>query len=205
MIANLLINAGVGLAYFLYFFIVFAESGLIVGFFLPGDSLLFTGGFLASQGHFNIIVLLVLGAVGAIIGDSVGYLFGRKVGPALFSKDVKRKYLNHSHLEKAQDFYTKHGVKTIILARFTPFARTFAPILAGVSDMNYGVFVTYNIMGGLLWVLTVTSAGYFLGEKVPNVDKYILPIIALVIIVTVLPAIFTAVNETKKAKKKAQG
>jgi membrane-associated protein len=198
MIEHILLNAGIGLAYLIYFIVVFAESGLIVGFFLPGDTLLFTVGLLASQGHFSLPILLILGIIGAISGDSLGYYFGRKVGPQIFSPEKKRRFLNQSHLTKAQDFYDKHGVKTIILARFTPFARTFAPILAGVSNMDYKLFVTYNILGGVFWVLTVTCAGYFLGEAVPNIDHYILPIIIGIIVVTVLPAAFSAWRSTRK-------
>lgn len=155
------------------FGIVFAETGLLLGFFLPGDSLLFTAGILAAEGYLNIYLLLVVLASAAIIGDSVGYTIGRKLGPRIFSKDESLLF-NKSHLEKAQKFFDKHGPKTIIIARFVPIVRTFAPTLAGVGKMNYGVFLTYNIVGGLLWVLSITVLGYYLGLKIDNIEKYVL-------------------------------
>lgn len=189
-----------GLAYLAYFLIVFAESGLLIGFFLPGDSLLFALGLAASQQLLDYPTLLVVGIVAAITGDSVGYYFGKKVGPRFFSPDNNRKYLNRKHLEQAQAFYEKHGVKTIVLARFTPIARTFAPILAGVSNMDYRLFLTYNVLGGLFWVISVVSLGYFLGNTVPNIDRYVIPILALIIIVTVLPAVIAALRERKNSQ-----
>lgn len=166
--------------------IVFAESGLLVGFFLPGDSLLFTAGFLASQGYFNITILIVLCFVGAVLGDSVGYAFGKKTGQMLFVKEDSLMF-NKSHLEKAKIFYEKHGGKTIVLARFMPVVRTFAPIIAGVGTMKYPVFLTYNIIGAALWAIGLPTIGYFLGNIVPDVDKYIIPIIIMIIIASVTP------------------
>ena len=169
--------------------IVFAESGVLIGFFFPGDSLLFTAGLLASQGYFNIFLLSVLAAVAAIVGDSVGYAFGRRVGPALFTREESF-WFNKRHVERAHAFYEKHGGKAIILARFMPFIRTFAPIVAGIGMMNYTKFLTYNVVGGLLWALGVTWAGYYLGTVVPDIDKYLLPIIAAIVIVSVAPSAF---------------
>ncbi|HEX2621812.1 MAG TPA: VTT domain-containing protein [Phototrophicaceae bacterium] len=168
------------------FAIVFAESGLFIGFFLPGDSLLFTAGFLASQGLLSLPVLMVLCSVAAITGDSVGYTFGRRVGRPLFDREDSM-FFKKKHLIKAEEFYEKHGSKTIILARFMPIVRTFAPIVAGIAQMEYRRFVTFNIVGGLLWACGVTGAGYVLGERIPDVDKYLLPIIAVILIVSVLP------------------
>lgn len=148
-------------------FIVFAESGLLVGFFLPGDSLLFIAGLLASDTggnklpHIAIVVAVI--AAAAILGDQVGYLFGRKVGPTLFDRPRSRLF-NPENVVKAQRFLDKHGAKAIVLARFVPIVRTFAPIVAGVGHMHYRTFVKYNIVGGVLWGAGVTLAGYFLGE-----------------------------------------
>jgi len=170
------------------FTVVFAESGLFLGFFLPGDSLIFTAGFLASQGYFSIIILVAIFFAGAVLGDSFGYAFGKKTGPKLFTRENSLLF-KKSHLEKARIFYETHGGKTIILARFMPIIRTFAPILAGVGMMKYSVFLSYNIIGGALWAIGVSSAGYLLGSLIPNVDKYIIPIVILIIIASILPPI----------------
>jgi membrane-associated protein len=170
------------------FGIVFAESGLLIGFFLPGDSLLFTAGFLASQGYFNILILAAGSAVAAIVGDSVGYWVGAKMGPRVFNRPNSR-WLNPRHVERTQEFYNIHGKKTIILARFIPIVRTFAPVMAGVGKMEYPIFLSYNIVGGLLWGAGMPLAGYFLGKIIPSADKYLLPIIAVIIIVSLIPAL----------------
>ena len=140
--------------------IVFAETGLLIGFFLPGDSLLITAGLIAAQGYLDIVVLNVSLILAAIIGDQVGYLFGKKTGPKLFNRE-KSLLFDKDHLLKAKEFYEKYGGRAIIYARFVPFARTFAPIVAGVGQMNYRKFVTYNIFGGILWVASMTLLGYF--------------------------------------------
>lgn len=174
--------------------IIFAESGLFFGFFLPGDSLLFTAGVLASQGFFNIVVLAFLMAAAAITGDSVGYWFGKKVGKKLFQKEDSR-FFKKKHLEAANKFYEKHGGKTIILARFMPAVRTFVPIVAGAAEMTYHKFIMYNVIGGLIWGVGLTLGGYFLGKAIPNVDKYLLPIIAVIVFVSVLPAIYHMLSD----------
>jgi membrane-associated protein len=176
------------------FAIIFAESGLIVGFFLPGDSLLFTAGFLASQGYLSLPALCVVCAVAAILGDSVGYSFGRRVGRRLFLRENST-FFKKKYLIAAEEFYEKHGSKTIVLARFTPIIRTFAPIVAGVSQMHYRRFVTYNILGGLLWAVGLTVAGYVLGNVIPDVDKYLLPILAAIIIISLLPSILHVMRD----------
>lgn len=168
------------------FGMVFAESGLLIGFLFPGDSLLFTAGFLASQGVFNIVALAVISFVGAVLGDSVGYAFGKRVGPAIFTREDSL-FFHKKNLERARIFYETHGGKALILARFMPFVRTFAPILAGVGTMKYGQFLLYNISGGILWACGITILGYFLGSMIPNVDTYLFPIIALVIFLSILP------------------
>ncbi len=170
------------------FAIVFAESGLFFGFFLPGDSLLFTAGILASQGYLNIAILVAGCALCAVIGDSVGYAFGRKVGPALFSREDSR-FFHKDHIERAKHFYEKHGKKTLILARFVPVVRTFAPILAGVGQMRYTTFLSFNIIGGVLWTFGLTLLGYWLGNTIPDVDRYLLPIILGIIVLSVIPVI----------------
>lgn len=185
------------------FGIVFAESGLLLGFFLPGDSLLFTSGFLASQNFFNIQVLVVGFIIAAIIGDSFGYMFGKRVGKKLFNKEDSLLF-DKKHILKAQAFYEKHGGKTIILARFMPFIRTFAPIVAGIGDMHYPKFLAYNILGGVLWGAGITLGGYFLGKSIPDVDKYLLPIIAVIIIVSVSPSLIHLLKDKEQRTKLSQ-
>jgi membrane-associated protein len=182
------------------FGIIFAESGLFFGFFLPGDSLLFTAGFLASQGFLNVYILAPLLFVAAVAGDSVGYAFGYRVGPKIFKKEDSI-FFKKEYLVKAQEFFAKHGGKTIILARFVPIVRTFAPILAGVGKMHYRTFLAYNLIGGLLWAVGLTFLGYFLGRTIPNVDKYLLPIILGIIFVSFLPTIFHLLRDENLRKK----
>jgi len=170
------------------FAIVFLESGLLVGFFFPGDSLLFTAGFLASQGFFDIKILIAGCFIAAVAGDSIGYYIGAKLGPKLFKKDNSIIF-HKKHLERAQRFYDKHGGKTIILARFIPVIRAFAPVVAGAGKMNYKKFLTFNLFGGVLWAIGVTLAGYYLGSLIPDVDKYLLPIVGLIVIASALPAL----------------
>lgn len=166
--------------------IVFAESGLLVGFFLPGDSLLFTAGLLASQGELNVAVIVIGSLAAAIAGDQVGFAFGRKVGPTLFRRPDSR-FFRHENIERAQSYFERYGPKTIVLARFIPVVRTFAPILAGVGRMEYRRFVTFNVAGGVLWTCGVTIAGYTLGRSVPSIDRYLLPAIAFIVLVSVIP------------------
>jgi membrane-associated protein len=168
--------------------IVFAESGLLVGFFLPGDSLLFTAGFLASQGYLNIVALIIVTFVAAVVGDTVGYLFGKKVGPKIFTRDESI-FFDKQHIARAQKFYDAHGGKAVTLARFMPVVRTFAPIVAGVGQMPYRSFVFYNVLGALLWAVGLPLVGFFAGSYIPNVDKYLMPIIAGILLLSVSPAI----------------
>lgn len=168
------------------FFIIFAESGLLIGFFLPGDSLLFTAGFLASQGFIHIVPLAILTFTAAILGDNFGYAFGKKVGVKLFTRDDSVIF-HKDHLQRAEDFYQKYGGKTIVLARFLPVIRTFAPIVAGAGKMNYRQFFMYNLIGGIAWGLGMPLLGYFLGSTVPNIDKYLIPIILVIIFGSIIP------------------
>lgn len=176
------------------FVIIFAESGLLAGFFLPGDSILFAAGLLASQGLFSIEAIIVGTFVAAVLGDAVGYYSGKKWGKKIFNRE-NTWFFNRSNLEKAQAFYAVHGKKTIILARFVPIVRTFAPILAGVGDMNYRTFVYYNIIGAFTWCLSLPLLGYFLGSKIPHIDAYILPIIAGIVVLSVVPIIVSKLRK----------
>ena len=183
------------------FAIVFAESGLLFGFFLPGDSLLFTAGLLASQGFSNIVLLMVGCAAAAIAGDQVGYLIGRRAGPALFRRPDSR-FFHQKNVDRARAYFEEHGSKTIILARFVPVVRTFAPVVAGVGQMNYRRFVTFNVIGGLVWGAGVTLLGYLLGSTIKDVDRYLLPIIALIIAVSFVP-VFREVWKSRRASRAA--
>jgi membrane-associated protein len=187
------------------FGVIFAESGLLIGFFLPGDSLLFTAGFLASAPssvdeslHLPLGILLVGCFVAAVAGDQVGYLFGRRVGPALFNRPDSR-FFKRENIEKAHGFFEKYGAKTIVLARFVPIVRTFAPIVAGVSHMKYRTFVMFNLIGGALWALGITMLGYFLGQ-VSFIEKNI----ELAAIVVVAISLTPVALELWKAHKEKQ-
>lgn len=173
--------------------IIFAESGLFFGFFLPGDSLLFTAGLFASQGYLNITLLMLGGVVAAILGDNVGYAFGKRVGPAIFNREDSMLF-HKEHLERARTFYEQHGVKTIILARFVPIVRTFAPIVAGMGGMKYTTFLLYNIIGGVLWVFGLSLLGFTLGNLVPDIDRYLLPIVLCIIFLSFIPVIIEYVK-----------
>lgn len=166
--------------------IVFSESGLFFGFFLPGDSLLFTAGFLASQGFLPIVPLVIGTTLAAILGDAFGYWFGRVVGPKIFTREDSF-FFHKKHIERARLFFEKHGKKAIIIARFVPVVRTFAPIVAGVGGMKYPTFFTYNVIGGVMWATGITMAGYILGQAVPSIDQYILPIILAIILASFIP------------------
>ena len=189
-------------AYAIIFFIVFAESGLFFGFFLPGDSLLFTAGFLASQNLLDIRVLTVLCFIAAITGDSVGYAFGRRFGRRLFHRKDSILFSQHN-LQSAEQFYEKHGKKTIVLARFIPVIRTFAPIVAGIGDMHYQTFIFYNLVGGFIWAVGLTMLGFFLGQFIPadTMDKYLLVIIMIIIAISVLPAVWHILKEENHRKE----
>jgi len=177
--------------------IVFVETGLFFGFFLPGDSLLVTAGILAAAGVLDIRWLILGAAVAAIAGDQTGYLIGRRAGAAL----TKRYEKFRLHLERAHAFYEKYGSKTIVLARFVPIVRTFVPAVAGAARMNYRRFVTYNILGGLFWVLSTSLLGYALGRSIPSIDRYLHLVIAVVILLSISPSIL----EWRKYKKSNAG
>ncbi len=198
---KLIANGG----YVILFAIVFAESGLLIGFFLPGDSLLFVAG-MASAGslgdvQLNIWVVLIGVFVAAVAGDQVGYLFGHKVGPALFKRPDSRIF-KHEHVEKAQRFFDRHGPRAIILARFVPVVRTFCPIVAGVGHMEYSTFVRYNVVGGLLWGAGVTLLGYFLGN-VPFIEENLEVALLAIVVVSLLPVAIEVIRHRRQAKAHA--
>lgn len=173
--------------------IVFAETGLFFGFFFPGDSLLFTAGIFASQGFFSIGILLIGCIVAAILGDSVGYWSGKKYGRKLFDRD-EGFFFKKKRLYDAEIFYERHGKSTIIIARFVPIIRTFAPIVAGIGKMHYRTFISYNIFGGIFWVSGMLLLGYFLGGIIPDPDVYIVPIAFLIIVLSFLPIIIKMIR-----------
>ena len=166
--------------------IVFTETGLLVGFFLPGDSLLITAGLVAAAGGLDIWLLNGLLIVAAIVGDSVGYAIGYRAGPRIFTREDSR-WFNRRHLVRTREFYERHGGKTIVLARFIPIIRTFAPVIAGVGRMEYRRFLAYNVLGGIGWVSGLTWAGYVLGRTIPDIGRYIHIVIGIVLIVSVIP------------------
>ena len=179
--------------------IIFAETGLLIGFFLPGDSLLVTAGLLASQPEFrlDVYVMGVILSIAAIVGDSVGYAIGRASGPRIFTREDSL-FFHKKHLLRAHAFYEKHGGKTIVLARFMPIVRTFAPVVAGVAQMRYRSFIFYNVFGGLLWIWSMLFTGYFLGRWVPGIDRHIEKVIIVVIFLSILPGIIGWLRERKK-------
>lgn len=177
--------------------IIFSETGLMVGFFLPGDSLLVSAGVFVAAGHLNLYTLLVVVSLSAVAGDQLGYYIGRKTGQALFTKEDSLLF-KRSHVLRAQAFYERYGGKTIVLARFIPIVRTFAPVVAGVGQMNYRRFVSFNIFGGILWVFTMVLGGYLLGTSIPNINKHIHIVIVIVVFLSILPGIIEVLRSRKK-------
>jgi membrane-associated protein len=166
--------------------IVFTETGLLVGFFLPGDSLLITAGLVAATGALDIWWLNGLLIVAAVVGDSVGYAIGYRAGPRIFTREQSLLF-RPSHVDRTRQFYERHGAKTIVIARFVPIVRTFAPVVAGVGQMEYRRFLIYNVAGGVGWVTSMTWAGYLLGQTIPNIGDHIHVVVAVVIVLSVIP------------------
>ncbi len=177
--------------------IVFTETGLMIGFFLPGDSLLVTAGLLAAAGTLDLWMLNVLLIPAAIVGDSVGYWFGAKAGQTLFARPDSRLF-SRRHLLYTKAFYERHGGKTIVLARFVPIVRTFAPVVAGIAEMRYRRFLAYNVFGGIGWVAGMTCLGFFLGRAIPNIDRHVHIVIAVVIFLSILPAIIEVLRNRRR-------
>ena len=184
--------------------IIFAETGLLVGFFLPGDSLLVTAGLLASQPEFglNVWALGALLTVAAIVGNTVGYVIGKASGPRLFTRDDSLLF-KKKHLYRAEEFYRKHGGKTLVLARFMPIVRTFVPVVAGLANMPFAAYTAYNVLGGVLWIWSMLLVGYFLGRAVPGIDKYIEVMILVIVFLSILPAIIAWWRDRAKTKAAA--
>lgn len=169
--------------------IIFAETGLLLGFFLPGDSLLVTAGLLAAtNGLFNVWWLGLLLSAASILGNTVGYAIGKATGPRLFNRDNSLLF-NKKHLHRAHDFYERHGAPTIVLARFMPIVRTFVPVVAGIGQMGYRRYTTYNVVGGFAWIWSMLFIGYFLGRYIPGIDRHVETVIAIVIVLSVMPGI----------------
>jgi membrane-associated protein len=192
-----IVNAG----YVVIAAIIFAECGLLVGFFLPGDSLLFTAGFLASQHQVgvDISILTIVCGVAAAVGPLVGYWYGKALGPRLFNREDSF-FFHRKNLQRAHEFYERHGGKALILARFMPVVRTFAPVVAGIGAMDYRRFVMYTVIGALLWAVGVTWAGYFLGSLIPDASKYLEYIVALIVVVSIAPPVIHLLRERARSK-----
>jgi len=184
--------------------IVFTETGLLIGFFLPGDSLLITAGLVAATGALDIWWLNVLLAAAAVAGDSVGYAIGARIGPRLFTRE-KSWLFNPRHIVRTREFYERHGAKTIVIARFVPIIRTFAPVVAGVGQMPYRRFLFYNVAGGVGWVLSMTWAGYLLGNVVPNIDRHIHIVVIVVIVLSVIPIAVEIFRERRRQSAPSTG
>jgi len=177
--------------------IIFVETGLFFGFFLPGDSLLVTAGLLASQGFsLDVYVLGLLLNIAAIVGDNTNYWIGRYMGPRVFTREESL-FFRRRHVERAHDFYARHGAKTVVLARFMPIIRTFAPLVAGVAKMSYRTFLTYSVLDGTAWIWSMLFVGYFLGRYVPGIDRHIEKVIIAVIFLSILPGIIGWLKERK--------
>ena len=180
--------------------IVFAENGIMAGFFLPGDSLLVTAGLLAASGLLSLPRLLTELSLAAILGEAMSYYAGQYMGPKIFNKEDSLLF-HKNNLLRAHRFYEKYGAKTVVIARFMPIVRTFAPIVAGVGRMKYATFTLYNLIGGTAWVCSMLLTGFYLGRAIPNVDRHIHKIILLVIFLSVLPAIIQLINEKRQARR----
>lgn len=185
--------------YGILFLIIFCETGLVVMPLLPGDSLLFAVGAIASKGDLNVFLVVVLLSIAAILGDTVNYWIGKVIGPKVFSSESSR-WLNRKHLERTHEFYEKYGGKTIIIARFMPIIRTFAPFVAGIGKMSYGKFLLYNVVGGILWIALFTYAGFFFGE-IPVVKRNFTLVIFAIIIISVLPTVFEVLRARRGQRK----
>lgn len=181
------------------FAIIFSETGLLIGFFLPGDSLLVTAGLFAARGELDIVWLNVLLMVAAVSGDALGYSIGLRAGHALFNRPQSR-WFRRDHLLKTKAFYDKYGGITIVIARFMPFARTFAPVVAGVAEMKYRRFALFNIAGGVGWIASMTLMGYFLGKTIPGIEQHIEYVIAIVVFLSLLPILIKYAQHKRRRK-----
>lgn len=183
--------------------IIYSETGLLVGFFLPGDSLLVTAGLFAAAGHFDIVLLNLLLMAAAVAGDATGYWIGWRAGQALYSRPQSR-FFRRDHLLWTRDFYARYGGITIVLARFMPFARTFAPVVAGVAEMRYRRFAVFNVTGGILWIASMTLLGYFLGRSIPGIGSKIEYVIAVIVFLSVLPMLIKILQVKLRRMREAR-
>ncbi|HLE60148.1 MAG TPA: DedA family protein [Thermoanaerobaculaceae bacterium] len=186
------------LTYVLLFVIVFCETGLVVTPFLPGDSLLFAVGAFAARGSLDVVVALVVLSAAAVLGDTVNYWIGAIVGPKVFHKENVR-FLNRKHLDRTHEFYERYGGKTIVIARFVPIVRTFAPFVAGIGKMTYGRFLSYNVFGGLLWVLLFVLGGYYFGN-IPIVRSNFSLVIVAIVLLSVMPGVIEALRQRARSR-----
>lgn len=182
------------------FLIILAESGLFFAFFLPGDSLLFASGILASQGYISLSLVILTVFIAGMLGGIVGYIFGKKVGPKIFTKEDSV-FFKRSHVARTEKFFSRWGSYAIVLARFVPVVRTFMPIVAGVGHMKKRWFLLFNMLGALVWAIIVPTLGYFIGPKIPNVDAYIMPVIIGIVVISILPVIFSALIRKSPPKQ----
>lgn len=182
--------------------IIFSETGLLVGVFLPGDSLLVTAGLFAAKGFLNVYTLAPTLTLAAICGNSLGYFIGRITGPRIFNRENSL-FFNKKHAMRAHAFYEKHGRKTIVLAQFMPIIRTFAPVIAGVGGMSFPTFIAFNVIGAVVWIWSMVGIGYFLGSKVPGIDQHIEIVIAIVIFISILPGLISAYRARRASRVNA--
>ncbi len=195
-----LIDTILSASYLGIFFIVFAETGLLVGFFLPGDSLLIAAGLLAAGGKLSLGGIMAAVVVGAILGNTAGYFIGQRFGPAVFRNQDSR-FFKPEYVVEAEKFFVKYGALAVILARFVPIVRTLVPTLAGVSRMPFGLYTLYNVIGALLWGVGLTALAYYLGQLIPDLDKYILLIVAVVLVVSVIPIVLKFLQARRRGVK----
>ena len=182
--------------------IIFSETGLLVGVFLPGDSLLVTAGLLAARGYLNIYTLVPTLTIAAILGNSVGHFIGRATGPRIFNREDSL-FFNKKHAIRARNFYEKHGRKTIVLAQFMPIIRTFAPVISGVAGMKFTHFISFNILGAFLWIWSMLGIGYFLGNTIPGIDQHIEIVVIIVVFLSVLPGLISAYRARRADRQAA--
>ena len=187
--------------YFGIFAVIFAESGLLIGFLFPGDTLLFAAGLLASHGHLNISILIAVAFAAAVTGDSAGYWIGKKAGPKLFVRDNSL-FFKKEYVARAQAFFSRHGGRTIVLARYVPVVRTFAPVVAGAANMPYREFFAYNVIGGAAWCGSITLLGYYFAARIPNIDTYVMPIVGAVFVLSFVPLLAELVNRKKQRQSR---
>lgn len=181
------------------FLIIFSESGMMVGMFFPGDTLLFSAGILAAGGTFNIVTVIAVIAAAAILGDNIGYLIGKHIGPRLFKENSI--IFRHEYIMKTEKFYEKYGTKTMLVAHFIPIVRSFAPVTAGAGNMNHKQFIIYDAIGDIIWAVSVTLLGYYVGSRIPGIEKLIEPILIAIILVFLLPTIYHVLKDPKVREK----